>query len=159
HGVHAGDFPAGLAGDLLHHVFGDGYLSFAGVELLTGPGDGCAAGGRGLGGISCSGLAHQACSFRCGRSRYRGGVAGRFTWLDTADRESSQPYRRKFSSGHTRARPGYWSSVRVPGPHSGGLTVKAAPQAVEPAVGDAYLVARAREGYLDAYELLVERHS
>ena len=37
--------------------------------------------------------------------------------------------------------------------------MKAAPQAVEPAVGDAYLVARAREGYLDAYELLVERHS
>lgn len=26
-------------------------------------------------------------------------------------------------------------------------------------VGDAYLVARAREGYLDAYELLVQRHS
>jgi RNA polymerase sigma-70 factor, ECF subfamily len=37
--------------------------------------------------------------------------------------------------------------------------VKAAPQAVTPAVEDAYLVARAREGYLDAYELLVERHS
>jgi RNA polymerase sigma-70 factor, ECF subfamily len=37
--------------------------------------------------------------------------------------------------------------------------VKAAPQATAPAVGDAYLVARAREGYLDAYELLVERHS
>jgi RNA polymerase sigma-70 factor, ECF subfamily len=37
--------------------------------------------------------------------------------------------------------------------------VKAAPQAAEPAVGDAYLVGRAREGYLDAYELLVERHS
>jgi RNA polymerase sigma-70 factor, ECF subfamily len=36
--------------------------------------------------------------------------------------------------------------------------VKAA-QAVEPAVGDAYLVARAREGYVDAYELLVRRHS
>ena len=32
-------------------------------------------------------------------------------------------------------------------------------QAAEPAVGDAYLVARAREGYLDAYELLVQRHS
>ena len=26
-------------------------------------------------------------------------------------------------------------------------------------VGDAYLVTRAREGYLDAYELLVQRHS
>ena len=26
-------------------------------------------------------------------------------------------------------------------------------------VGDAYLVARARDGYLDAYELLVQRHS
>ncbi len=26
-------------------------------------------------------------------------------------------------------------------------------------MGDAYLVARAREGYLDAYELLVQRHS
>ncbi len=26
-------------------------------------------------------------------------------------------------------------------------------------VGDAYLVARAREGYLDAYEMLVQRHS
>jgi RNA polymerase sigma-70 factor, ECF subfamily len=32
-------------------------------------------------------------------------------------------------------------------------------EAVEPAVGDAYLVARAREGYVDAYELLVQRHS
>jgi RNA polymerase sigma-70 factor, ECF subfamily len=29
----------------------------------------------------------------------------------------------------------------------------------EPQVGDAYLVARARDGYLDAYEMLVERHS
>ena len=28
-----------------------------------------------------------------------------------------------------------------------------------PAVGDAYLVARAQEGYLDAYEMLVQRHS
>lgn len=37
--------------------------------------------------------------------------------------------------------------------------MKAAPSAAEPAVGDAYLVARAREGYLDAYELLVQRHS
>lgn len=37
--------------------------------------------------------------------------------------------------------------------------MKAAPRAAYPAVGDAYLVARAREGYLDAYELLVERHS
>jgi RNA polymerase sigma-70 factor, ECF subfamily len=36
--------------------------------------------------------------------------------------------------------------------------VKAA-QAAEPAVGDAYLVARAQEGYVDAYELLVQRHS
>jgi RNA polymerase sigma-70 factor (ECF subfamily) len=32
-------------------------------------------------------------------------------------------------------------------------------QATQPAVGDAYLVARAQEGYLDAYELLVQRHS
>ena len=37
--------------------------------------------------------------------------------------------------------------------------MKAAAQAAEPAVGDAYLVARARDGYLDAYELLVQRHS
>jgi hypothetical protein len=29
----------------------------------------------------------------------------------------------------------------------------------EPAVGDGYLVARARDGYLDAYEMLVQRHS
>jgi RNA polymerase sigma-70 factor, ECF subfamily len=29
----------------------------------------------------------------------------------------------------------------------------------EPAVGDCYLVARAQEGYLDAYEMLVQRHS
>jgi RNA polymerase sigma-70 factor, ECF subfamily len=29
----------------------------------------------------------------------------------------------------------------------------------EPAVSDDYLVARARDGYLDAYELLVQRHS
>ncbi len=29
----------------------------------------------------------------------------------------------------------------------------------EPEVGDAYLVARARDGYLDAYEMLVQRHS
>jgi RNA polymerase sigma-70 factor (ECF subfamily) len=29
----------------------------------------------------------------------------------------------------------------------------------EPGVGDAYLVSRARDGYLDAYELLVQRHS
>jgi RNA polymerase sigma-70 factor (ECF subfamily) len=35
----------------------------------------------------------------------------------------------------------------------------AATQATSPAVGDAYLVARAQEGYLDAYELLVQRHS
>ena len=34
-----------------------------------------------------------------------------------------------------------------------------AAQAAEPAVGDAYLVARAQEGYVDAYELLVQRHS
>jgi RNA polymerase sigma-70 factor (ECF subfamily) len=32
-------------------------------------------------------------------------------------------------------------------------------QAPAPVVGDAYLVARARDGYLDAYELLVQRHS
>jgi len=36
--------------------------------------------------------------------------------------------------------------------------VKAA-EVAEPAVGDAYLVARAQEGYIDAYELLVQRHS
>ncbi len=35
----------------------------------------------------------------------------------------------------------------------------AAAQAAESAVGDAYLVARAREGFLDAYEILVQRHS
>ena len=35
----------------------------------------------------------------------------------------------------------------------------AATQAATPVVGDAYLVARARDGYLDAYELLVQRHS
>lgn len=35
----------------------------------------------------------------------------------------------------------------------------AAAQATQPAVEDAYLVARAQEGYLDAYELLVQRHS
>jgi RNA polymerase sigma-70 factor (ECF subfamily) len=29
----------------------------------------------------------------------------------------------------------------------------------EPEVGDAYLVTRARDGYLDAYEILVQRHS
>jgi RNA polymerase sigma-70 factor, ECF subfamily len=29
----------------------------------------------------------------------------------------------------------------------------------EPEVGDAYLVTRARDGYLDAYEILVRRHS
>jgi DNA-directed RNA polymerase specialized sigma24 family protein len=29
----------------------------------------------------------------------------------------------------------------------------------EPEVGDAYLVARARDNYLDAYEMLVQRHS
>jgi RNA polymerase sigma-70 factor (ECF subfamily) len=32
-------------------------------------------------------------------------------------------------------------------------------QATEPVVGDAYLVARARDGYLGAYEILVQRHS
>jgi RNA polymerase sigma-70 factor, ECF subfamily len=37
--------------------------------------------------------------------------------------------------------------------------VAATAQAAEPAVADAYLVARAQEGYVDAYELLVERHS
>jgi RNA polymerase sigma-70 factor (ECF subfamily) len=36
--------------------------------------------------------------------------------------------------------------------------VKAA-QVAEPAVGDAYLVTRAQEGYIDAYEILVQRHS
>jgi RNA polymerase sigma-70 factor (ECF subfamily) len=35
----------------------------------------------------------------------------------------------------------------------------AAAQVAEHAVADHYLVARAREGYLDAYELLVQRHS
>lgn len=40
---------------------------------------------------------------------------------------------------------------------SGDMT--AAAQVTQPAVADAYLVARAREGYLDAYELLVQRHS
>ena len=30
---------------------------------------------------------------------------------------------------------------------------------LEPAVSDGYLVARARDGYLDAYEMLVQRHS
>jgi RNA polymerase sigma-70 factor (ECF subfamily) len=30
---------------------------------------------------------------------------------------------------------------------------------VDPAVGDAYLVRRAQEGYLDAYEALVSRHA
>ena len=34
-----------------------------------------------------------------------------------------------------------------------------AAQTTQPTVGDVYLVARAREGYLDAYELLVQRHS
>jgi RNA polymerase sigma-70 factor (ECF subfamily) len=29
----------------------------------------------------------------------------------------------------------------------------------EPAISDGYLVARARDGYLDAYEMLVQRHS
>jgi RNA polymerase sigma-70 factor, ECF subfamily len=37
--------------------------------------------------------------------------------------------------------------------------VQIATQAEQPTVGDAYLVARARDGYLDAYELLVQRHS
>lgn len=37
--------------------------------------------------------------------------------------------------------------------------MEAAAQAATPVVGDAYLVARVREGYLDAYELLVQRHS
>jgi RNA polymerase sigma-70 factor, ECF subfamily len=46
----------------------------------------------------------------------------------------------------------------APGYGEGGIPVKAA-QAAEPAAGDAYLVARAREGYVDAYELLVQRHS
>jgi RNA polymerase sigma-70 factor, ECF subfamily len=31
--------------------------------------------------------------------------------------------------------------------------------AVEAGVGDAYLVGRAQEGYIDAYELLIQRHS
>jgi RNA polymerase sigma-70 factor (ECF subfamily) len=34
-----------------------------------------------------------------------------------------------------------------------------AADAVETTVGDAYLVARAKDGYIDAYELLVQRHS
>jgi RNA polymerase sigma-70 factor (ECF subfamily) len=37
--------------------------------------------------------------------------------------------------------------------------VEAAGAAAEPGVGDAYLVARAQEGYIDAYELLIQRHS
>jgi len=37
--------------------------------------------------------------------------------------------------------------------------VTAAAQATQAGVGDAYLVARAQQGYLDAYELLVQRHS
>jgi RNA polymerase sigma-70 factor (ECF subfamily) len=32
-------------------------------------------------------------------------------------------------------------------------------EAAEPRVGDAYLVARAQGGYIDAYELLIQRHS
>ena len=35
----------------------------------------------------------------------------------------------------------------------------AAAGAAEPAVSDDYLIARARDGYLDAFELLVQRHS
>ena len=34
-----------------------------------------------------------------------------------------------------------------------------AAEVAEPAVGDAYLVTRAQEGYIDAYEILVQRHS
>ena len=37
--------------------------------------------------------------------------------------------------------------------------VTAAMRTAQAAPGDAYLVARAQEGYLDAYELLVQRHS
>jgi RNA polymerase sigma-70 factor (ECF subfamily) len=37
--------------------------------------------------------------------------------------------------------------------------VTAAVHAADRAVGDAYLVVRAQQGYLDAYELLVQRHS
>ena len=40
-----------------------------------------------------------------------------------------------------------------------GDELAAAARVAEPAVADAYLVARAQEGYVDAYELLVERHS
>jgi RNA polymerase sigma-70 factor, ECF subfamily len=36
--------------------------------------------------------------------------------------------------------------------------VTAAAQEGQPAVGDAYLVARAQDGYIDACELLVRRH-
>lgn len=38
-------------------------------------------------------------------------------------------------------------------------TLATAAQATQLAVGDAYLAARAQQGYLDAYELLVQRHS
>jgi RNA polymerase sigma-70 factor, ECF subfamily len=37
--------------------------------------------------------------------------------------------------------------------------VTAAAREGQPTVGDAYLVARAKDGYIDAYELLVRRHS
>jgi RNA polymerase sigma-70 factor (ECF subfamily) len=37
--------------------------------------------------------------------------------------------------------------------------VTAAAREGQPTVGDAYLVARAQDGYIDAYELLVRRHS
>ena len=57
------------------------------------------------------------------------------------------------------AREGYASAARAPGQGQGGGTLTAAARAAEPGVADAYLVDRAREGYLDAYELLVQRHS
>jgi len=53
----------------------------------------------------------------------------------------------------TQGRPGHASQGK------GVRTLTAAARAAEPLVDDAYLVARAQEGYLDAYELLVQRHS
>jgi RNA polymerase sigma-70 factor, ECF subfamily len=46
----------------------------------------------------------------------------------------------------------------APGTGTGVDTVTAAEEG-QPAVGDDYLVARAKDGYIDAYELLVQRHS
>jgi RNA polymerase sigma-70 factor, ECF subfamily len=51
------------------------------------------------------------------------------------------------------------SAARAPGQGQGGGTLTVAARAPELGMTDAYLVDRAREGYLDAYELLVQRHS